>query len=123
MIEGLDHVQIAAPAGCEEKARRFFGGVLGLRELDKPAPLARRGGVWFQIGAQELHVGVEAEFAPARKAHPAFAVSDVRALATRLEAAGVEVRWDDELSGVRRFYAEDPWGNRLEFLQRTKPGA
>ncbi len=119
VIEGLDHVQIAAPPGCEEQARRFFGEVLGLRELPKPEPLARRGGAWFRLGAQELHVGVEAEFGPARKAHPAFAVDDVDALAARLEAAGVEVRWDDELPGVRRFYAVDPWGNRLEFLQRA----
>lgn len=119
MIERLDHVQIAAPSGCEEEARRFFGELLGLPELEKPEPLAARGGAWFQIGAQELHVGVEAEFEPARKAHPAFAVDDVDELATRLEAAGVEVQWDDELPGVHRFYAVDPWGNRLEFLQRT----
>ena len=119
MIRGLDHVQIAAPQGCEEDARRFFGGLLGLPELSKPEPLASRGGAWFQLGAQELHIGVDAEFAPARKAHPAFAVDDVDALAERLEAAHVEVRWDDELPLVRRFYADDPWGNRLEFLQRA----
>ena len=119
MIEGFDHVQIAAPAGCEDEARRFFAGLLGLTELSKPVPLAARGGTWFQVGAQELHVGVEDEFQPARKAHPAFAVDDVDSLADRLENAGVEVRWDDELSGVRRFYADDPWGNRLEFLQRA----
>ena len=119
VIEGLDHVQIAAPPGCEEQARRFFGEVLGLRELPKPEPLAARGGAWFQVGEQSLHVGVEAGFEPAQKAHPAFAVDDLETLATRLDAAGVEVRWDDELPGVRRFYAEDPWGNRLEFLQRA----
>jgi catechol 2,3-dioxygenase-like lactoylglutathione lyase family enzyme len=119
VIEGLDHVQIAAPPECEEEARRFFGGLLGLPELEKPEPLASRGGVWFRVGAQELHVGVEAEFEPARKAHPGFAVDDVDALAATLGTAGVEVRWDDELPGVRRFYAEDPWGNRLEFLQRA----
>lgn len=122
MIEGLDHVQIAAPAGGEEEARRFFGGLLGLPELAKPEPLASRGGAWFQVGPQELHVGVETEFEPARKAHPALAVENVDELAARLEAAGIEIRWDDELPGVRRFYAEDPWGNRLEFLQRTRPG-
>ncbi len=122
MIEGLDHVQIAAPAGCEAAARRFFGELLRLRELEKPEPLASRGGAWFQAGRQELHVGVEAEFEPARKAHPAFLVDDVDELATRLEAAAVAVRWDDELPGVLRFYAEDPWGNRLEFLQRPRPG-
>ena len=122
MIYGLDHVQLAAPAGCEEEARRFFGELLGLRELPKPERLATRGGAWFQVGAQELHIGLEAEFQPARKAHPALAVADVDALAAQLEGAGVEVRWDDELRGVRRFYAEDPWGNRLEFLQRARPG-
>jgi catechol 2,3-dioxygenase-like lactoylglutathione lyase family enzyme len=119
VIEGLDHVQIAAPAGCEEEARRFFGEVLGLPEVPKPEPLAHRGGAWFQVGAQELHVGVEADFEPARKAHPALRVGNVDELATRLEAGGIDVRWDDELPTVRRFYAEDPWGNRLEFLQRT----
>jgi catechol 2,3-dioxygenase-like lactoylglutathione lyase family enzyme len=118
VIEGLDHVQIAAPAGCEAEARHFFGELLGLRELPKPEPLTTRGGVWFQVGAQELHIGVEPEFEPARKAHPALRLGDVDALAARLEAAGVETRWDDELQGVRRFYAEDPWGNRIEFLQR-----
>ena len=122
VIEGLDHVQIAAPAGCEEEARRFFGELLGLRELEKPKPLASRGGAWFQVGPQELHVGVKSEFEPALKAHPAFTVDDVGALATRLEAADVEVRWDNELPDVRRFYTDDPWGNRLEFLQRTRPG-
>jgi catechol 2,3-dioxygenase-like lactoylglutathione lyase family enzyme len=122
VILGFDHVQIAAPAGSEEEARRFFGELLGLTELPKPEALAARGGVWFQIGAQELHVGVEAGFQPARKAHPAFAADDVDALAERLENAGVEVRWDDELPGVRRFYADDPWGNRLELLQRARPG-
>jgi catechol 2,3-dioxygenase-like lactoylglutathione lyase family enzyme len=119
VIEGLDHVQIAAPAGCEEDARHFFGELLGLRELPKPEPLASRGGAWFQVGAQELHVGVEAEFEPAGKAHPALAVDDVDAFAARLEAAGVDLQWDDELPGLRRFYTEDPWGNRLEFLQRA----
>jgi catechol 2,3-dioxygenase-like lactoylglutathione lyase family enzyme len=119
VIEGLDHVQIAAPAGCEAEARQFFGGLLGLAELPKPEPLVGHGGAWFQAGAQQLHVGVEADFAPARKAHPAFAVDDVEGLAARLEAAGVEVRWDDDLPDVGRFYAEDPWGNRLEFVQRT----
>jgi catechol 2,3-dioxygenase-like lactoylglutathione lyase family enzyme len=118
VIEGLHHVQIAAPAGCEAEARRFFGELLGLRELPKPEPLAARGGAWFQAGSQELHVGVESQFAPARKAHPALLVRNLAELAARLEAAGVEARWDDELPGMRRFYAEDPWGNRLEFVQR-----
>jgi catechol 2,3-dioxygenase-like lactoylglutathione lyase family enzyme len=105
----LDHVQLAAPPGCEAEARRFFGGVLGLREVPKPPSLAARGGVWFE----NLHIGVEEDFKPARKAHPAFAVDDLDALAAKLG----DVTWDDELPGVRRFYARDPWGNRLEFLQ------
>jgi catechol 2,3-dioxygenase-like lactoylglutathione lyase family enzyme len=117
-LQGLDHVQIAAPPGCEAAARRFFGELLGLEELPKPEPLASRGGAWFRVGAHELHVGVEADFEAARKAHPAFAVDDVDELAARIESAGFDVRWDDELPGIRRFYAADPWGNRLEFLQR-----
>jgi catechol 2,3-dioxygenase-like lactoylglutathione lyase family enzyme len=104
----LDHVQLAAPAGCEEEARRFFGELLGLREIEKPPSLAARGGVWFE----HLHIGVEDDFRPARKAHPAFAVDDLDALAARLG----DVTWDDGLPGVRRFYAADPWGNRLEFV-------
>jgi catechol 2,3-dioxygenase-like lactoylglutathione lyase family enzyme len=109
----IDHVQVAAPPGCEEEARAFYGGTLGLEELEKPESLRSRGGVWFALGGgQQLHVGVEAEFAPARKAHPAFAVDDLDALAERLG----DVAWDDELPGVRRFYAADPFGNRLEFL-------
>lgn len=117
MIVGLDHVQLAAPPGCEEAARRFFGELLGLEEIAKPEPLRARGGIWFQAGAQQLHVGVEQDFAPARKAHPAFAVADLDALAARLGEAGVAVERDDALPGVRRFYAADPWGNRLELLQ------
>jgi len=119
VIAGLDHVQLAGPPGSEEDARRFFGGLLGLRELEKPPALAARGGVWFACGAQAVHVGVEDEFAPARKAHPAFALAsaaEVDALASRLAEAGFEARFDEELPGYRRFYASDPWGNRLEFL-------
>ena len=103
-------MQLAAPPGCEAEARRFFGGVLGLREVEKPPALAARGGVWFE----QLHVGVEEEFRPARKAHPAFVVDDLDALAARLG----DVEWDEALPGTRRFYARDPWGNRLEFVQR-----
>ena len=114
MITGIDHVQIAAPADGEEAARRFYGALLGLRELDKPEALRARGGAWFACGGQQLHVGLEEPFAPARKAHPALLVSDLDALAARLEAAGVPVAWDDAIPGVRRFYAEDPFGNRLE---------
>jgi catechol 2,3-dioxygenase-like lactoylglutathione lyase family enzyme len=112
-VLGIDHVQVAAPAGCEEQARAFYGGVLGLAELEKPAALAARGGCWFAAGPQQLHVGVERDFAAARKAHPAFVVDDLDALADRLGA----VEWDDAIPGVRRFYAADPFGNRLEFAE------
>jgi catechol 2,3-dioxygenase-like lactoylglutathione lyase family enzyme len=115
----LDHVQIAAPRGCEGEARRFFGELLGLEELEKPEPLRARGGVWFALGGGgQLHIGVEDQFAPARKAHPAFRVpaGELDELVTRLEAAGERVEWDDSLPGVRRFYTADPWGNRLELL-------
>jgi catechol 2,3-dioxygenase-like lactoylglutathione lyase family enzyme len=108
----LDHVQVAAPPGCEAEARAFYGGLLGLTEVEKPEPLRGRGGVWFE----QLHVGVEEDFAPARKAHPALQVDDLDALAERLAAAGAQVQWDEALPDVRRFYTADPWGNRIELL-------
>jgi catechol 2,3-dioxygenase-like lactoylglutathione lyase family enzyme len=116
VLAGIDHVQLAAPPGCEEAARRFFGELLGLEELAKPATLRSRGGVWFRVGAQQLHVGVEEGFAPARKAHPAFAVAGWEELRERLREAGVELRDDDAIPGVRRCYVNDPWGNRLELI-------
>lgn len=127
-ISGLDHVQLAAPPGCEADARAFYGGVLGLQELEKPLVLALRGGVWFGLGAHELHVGVEESFVPAGKAHPGIAVTDQAALeqlAATLQEAGREVHWADpsELPGRVRFHVADPFGNRLEFLAlpRTAP--
>jgi catechol 2,3-dioxygenase-like lactoylglutathione lyase family enzyme len=105
-------VQVAAPPGCEAEARAFYGELLGLTEVEKPEPLRGRGGVWFE----QLHVGVEKDFAPARKAHPALRVDDLDAVAERLVAAGRSVEWDDALPGVRRFYTADPWGNRVELL-------
>jgi catechol 2,3-dioxygenase-like lactoylglutathione lyase family enzyme len=115
-VVALDHVQVAAPRGCEDEARRFFGGLLGLAEVEKPDPLDRRGGVWFAVGGQQLHVGVDDGHRPALKAHPALAVRGLDALAVRLEAAGVPVEWDSSPPGLRRFYAADPWGNRIEFV-------
>ncbi len=117
MIDGIDHVQLAAPSGCEAAARRFFGELLGLDEIAKPESLRSRGGVWFQVGAQQLHVGVEAEFTPARKAHPAFSVSQYDELQKRLRAAGVEVTDDGSIPGLRRCYVADPWGNRIELVE------
>ena len=124
-IEGLDHVQVAAPPGCEPEARRFYGELLGLPELEKPEPLRAAGGAWFGLGAQQLHVGVADPFTPAAKAHPALAVQDERALrelAARLEAAGAPVRWDDRLPDAVRFYTDDPFGNRVELLAALAPG-
>jgi catechol 2,3-dioxygenase-like lactoylglutathione lyase family enzyme len=118
-VVGLDHVQVAAPPGCEAEAQRFYGALLGLVEIDKPAELRARGGVWFRCGEQQLHVGVEDGFAPARKAHPALRVADdgeLDALAERLRQAGESVTWDETLAGIRRFYTQDPWGNRVELL-------
>ncbi len=116
MLDGIDHVQLAAPAGCETEARRFFGELLGLDEIEKPEPLRSRGGVWFRVGEQQLHVGVEQEFAPARKAHPAFAVSRYDELLAGLRAAGVPVSDDASIAGVRRCYVTDPWGSRIELV-------
>jgi len=119
-VLGLDHVQLAAPPGCEAEARRFYGALIGLVEVAKPDSLRGRGGVWFNLGKQQLHVGVERSFSPARKAHPALRVApaELDTLAERLVAAGVTVVWDHELPGARRFYTEDPWGNRVELLAR-----
>jgi catechol-2,3-dioxygenase len=114
----LDHVQIAAPPDCEADARRFFGDLIGLAEVEKPEPLRGRGGVWFAVGDRQLHIGVEAEFTAARKAHPAFSLpsTDLDLVADRLARAGTDVAWDSSLPSQRRFYCQDPWGNRIEFL-------
>jgi len=116
-LRGIDHVQIVGPPGCEPAARSFYGDLLGLREIPKPPALAARGGVWFQLGDQELHVGVEPEFRPALKAHPAFRCADPDALAISLQAQGVPVTWDNGVPGVRRFFTSDPFGNRLEVME------
>ena len=116
----IDHIQLAAPKGCEDAARAFYGGLLGLREIEKPELLRGRGGCWFACGEQQIHIGVEAEFRPAKKAHPAFVVRDLVALREILIAHAVQIVDDHSLPGMRRFFAEDPWGNRLEFLE-AKP--
>jgi catechol 2,3-dioxygenase-like lactoylglutathione lyase family enzyme len=123
-VSGLHHVQLAAPAGSEQQMREFFVGVLGLTEVAKPADLAARGGAWFRGPEFELHVGIEQDFTPAKKAHPGLLVDDLAGLAERVAAAGYEVRHDNPLlvpdgGEFVRFYATDPVGNRLEFLQRV----
>lgn len=116
----IDHVQLAAPQGCEAEARRFFGGLLGLEEIEKPPQLRGRGGCWFRVGDRELHIGVEHPFRPSRKAHPALAVRDIEALFDVLRRSEVECGWDAAIEGRRRFFAADPWGNRLEFTEPSK---
>lgn len=114
----LHHVQLAIPPGAEDACRSFWIGILGLTEIQKPPVLAGRGGLWFRGDAFELHLGVEQDFRPALKAHPGLRVDDLDALAKTFEDHGVEITWDDNFPGHRRFYADDPVGNRLEFLQR-----
>jgi catechol 2,3-dioxygenase-like lactoylglutathione lyase family enzyme len=116
-VARIDHIQIAAPEGCESAARDFYGAILGLKEIEKPPLLRARGGCWFECGSQQLHIGVERDFRAARKAHPAFAVMDLDELRKTLAGRGVAIVEDDSLPGTRRFYAEDPWGNRLEFVE------
>ena len=116
-LVGIDHVQLAMPSGSEAAARAFYAGLLGLTEMPKPEPLASRGGCWFEAPGVKLHLGVEADFRPALKAHPALLVSDLRTLAAKLEAAAVTLRWDDELPDVLRCHVNDPFGNRIELIQ------
>ncbi|MFI6855854.1 VOC family protein [Streptomyces sp. NPDC050416] len=117
MITALDHVQLAAPPGSEERLRTYYTGVLGMTEIPKPPPLARRGGCWFQAGAVQLHIGIEEDFRASKKAHPGLRVTGIDAYAARLEAHGAPITWDPDLPGHKRFYAHDPAGNRLEFLE------
>jgi catechol 2,3-dioxygenase-like lactoylglutathione lyase family enzyme len=115
----LDHIQMAMPAGREAEARAFYAGILGLEERDKPANLARRGGCWFELCSIKVHLGVDPDFRAAAKAHPAFLVDDVDALAEKVDAAGHRVVADEPLEGYRRFYVYDPFGNRIELMQRV----
>jgi catechol 2,3-dioxygenase-like lactoylglutathione lyase family enzyme len=118
-IVGLDHVQVSITPAGEDAARHFYGEVLGMPEVPKPATLAGRGGVWFACGAQQLHCGVEDTVAPSRR-HPALRTDDLEALRARLLAAGFPIRTDAELPGYRRFYTEDPFGNRLECIEKIE---
>jgi hypothetical protein len=115
-ITAIDHVQVAMPVGAEAIARQFYGNVLGLTEIPKPAVLALRGGVWFQCGAVQLHLGADPEFQAARKAHPAFTTSDLGGLTAALEQAGVVVTPEDTVNGRLRATVADPFGNRVELI-------
>lgn len=119
-FEKLHHVQLAMPPGEEEKARDFYARLLGLPEVPKPAELAKRGGVWFESEDIRVHLGVETDFRPAKKAHPAFQVSGLSELARQCRGAGFRVVEDGLLEGYDRIYVDDPFGNRLEFLEPGK---
>ena len=116
-IQSIEHVQLAMPAGREADARHFYADILGIPEQRKPPNLAARGGCWFERGTLKLHLGVEADFRPARKAHPAFIVKDLPALETALRAEGFTVKGDEPLEGYRRIFVDDPFGNRLELME------
>jgi catechol 2,3-dioxygenase-like lactoylglutathione lyase family enzyme len=116
-VQRLDHVQLAMPPGGEDRAREFYHGLLGIPEIPKPADMAQRGGCWFERGALKVHLGVEQEFRPARKAHPGFIVSDLPALVTRCRAAGYALTEDQSLPGYGRVFVHDPFGNRIELME------
>ena len=113
----LDHIQLAMPTGEEEKARAFFGDILGMHEVEKPYPLSERGGCWFRKDSAIIHLGIDNPFLPQRKAHPAFIVPGLDELADKLCQSGYDVTWDDALAERKRFYTTDPFGNRIEFIK------
>lgn len=116
----IDHVQLAIPRGGEDAARGFYAAKLGIPEVPKPSLLAARGGCWFETGDVRIHVGVEDDFRPARKAHPALRV---RGLAALVERAGLDIAWSGEIPGVLRGHVDDPFGNRIELIDAGDDGA
>src|SRR2546421_7593626 len=116
-IEAIDHVQLAMPAGQEDTARRFYSGMLEIPEVPKPAEQAKRGGAWFESGPLKIHLGVDPDFRPARKAHPALVVQDLSALVRKLREAGIEVIEGDPSAGYAQVYVADPFGNRIELME------
>jgi len=119
-IVGVDHVQLAMPPGREAEARAFYGATLGIPERPKPPHLAKRGGCWFEQGALRLHLGVDADFRPARKAHPALIVENLPALIIVLRDAGYRIASDEPLAGYHRIFVDDPFGNRIELMEPLK---
>jgi catechol 2,3-dioxygenase-like lactoylglutathione lyase family enzyme len=118
-FSAIDHVQLAMPAGKEETARKFYTGTLGMREIPKPSELLKRGGCWFESGSVQVHLGVEKDFRPAKKAHPAFKCADYDGLVAKLRASEVEVTEPGDIPGVRRCHLHDPFGNRIELISLT----
>lgn len=118
-VYAIAHVQLAMPAGREDAARKFFADLLGFTEIQKPPALAKRGGVWFKAGEAQLHLGVESDFRPARKAHPAFLVEDLDGLIQKIRIAGIEIdESQPPLEGYRRVHIFDPFGNRIELMEK-----
>jgi catechol 2,3-dioxygenase-like lactoylglutathione lyase family enzyme len=117
IFKTIDHIQLAAPKGSEDKARKFFKDILGFEEMEKPEELKKRGGVWFRFGSYQVHIGIEEPFSPAKKAHPAFEVENIDELKEHLITNGIDVVEDNNLPGANRFYISDPFGNRIEVLE------
>jgi len=115
-VLAIDHVQLAMPVGQEERAAEFYAGILGLKQVPKPAELANRGGVWFENDSVKVHLGVEPDFRPARKAHPAFVVDDISALLSLLKEKGYQTTPAETMNGIERFHVNDPFGNRIELM-------
>jgi catechol 2,3-dioxygenase-like lactoylglutathione lyase family enzyme len=120
-ILSIDHVQIAIPVGSEDGARAFYSGILGFTEIPKPAEMAGRKSIWFVAGTVNLHLGLEPDFHPARRAHPALVVSDLDAILAACERAGLATKPDTSFNGFRRVHVFDPFGNRLELMERAQP--
>ncbi|CAH0346687.1 VOC family protein [Bacillus sp. CECT 9360] len=120
IFKAIDHIQLAAPKGSEDTARKFFKDILGFDEVEKPEKLKKRGGVWFAFENYQIHIGIEEPFSPAKKAHPAFEVENIEELKKHLRTNNVDVIDDDNLPGAKRFYISDPFGNRMELLEWIK---
>lgn len=118
-ILGIEHVQIAIPVGSQDPARAFYGGILGFSEIQKPASMAERKSIWFVAGTVNLHLGIEADFHPAKRAHPAFIVEGLDEILAACEAASITVKPDVSFDGFRRVHLFDPFGNRLELMEKT----
>jgi catechol 2,3-dioxygenase-like lactoylglutathione lyase family enzyme len=119
-IEGIDHIQLAIPAGGEDAARHFYEAILDIPEVPKPPELAKRGGVWFENDRVKIHLGIDPDFRPARKAHPAFLIHDLSALRHRLHENGIEVVEAEPLPGYEHVYVADPFGNRIELIEPSR---
>jgi catechol 2,3-dioxygenase-like lactoylglutathione lyase family enzyme len=120
-ILSLDHVQVAIPAGAENRAREFYSGILGFVEVEKPVPMAGRKSIWFVGGSVNLHLGIEPDFHPAKRAHPAFVVEGLDGILAACQQAGAPTKPDTSFNGFRRVHVFDPFGNRLELMERSNP--